>query len=51
MIGDSLARDIDGALAAGLDAVWIDRFGQPGPSRDGVAKIASLGELPAALGE
>jgi phosphoserine phosphatase len=49
MVGDSLARDIDGALDAGLDAVWINRFGQPGPGRDGVPEIASLAELPAAL--
>jgi hypothetical protein len=49
MVGDSLARDIDGALDAGLDAVWINRFGQPGPGRDGVPEIASLTELPAAL--
>jgi putative hydrolase of the HAD superfamily len=49
MIGDSLERDIDGALAAGLDAVWINRFGQPGPGRDGVPEIASLAELPDAL--
>jgi putative hydrolase of the HAD superfamily len=49
MIGDSLDRDIDGALAAGLDAVWINRFGQPGPGRDGVRELSSLAELPAAL--
>jgi putative hydrolase of the HAD superfamily len=45
MVGDSLDRDIDGALAAGLDAVWINRFGQPGPCRDGVREIATLAEL------
>ena len=48
MIGDSLDRDIDGALAAGLDAVWINRFGT-GPGRDGVAEISSLAELPGVL--
>jgi putative hydrolase of the HAD superfamily len=46
MVGDSLERDIDGALAAGLGAVWINRFGH-GPGRDGVPEIASLAELPA----
>jgi putative hydrolase of the HAD superfamily len=51
MIGDSLERDIDGALAAGLDAIWINRLGQPGPGRPGVPEITSLAELPAALGE
>jgi putative hydrolase of the HAD superfamily len=49
MIGDSRERDIDGALDAGLAAVWINRFGQRGPSRDGVPEITSLAELPAAL--
>jgi putative hydrolase of the HAD superfamily len=50
MIGDSLDRDVDGALAAGLGAVWINRFGA-GPGRDGVPEIASLAELPAVLGQ
>lgn len=49
MIGDSVDRDIDGALAVGLDAVWINRFGQR-EGRDGVPEIASLAELAAALG-
>jgi phosphoserine phosphatase len=49
MIGDSLERDIDGALAAGLRAVWINRFGAPGPGRAGVAEISSLAELGAVL--
>jgi putative hydrolase of the HAD superfamily len=47
MVGDTLERDIDGALAAGLRAVWINRFGRPG--RDGVAAITTLDELPALL--
>jgi FMN phosphatase YigB (HAD superfamily) len=45
MIGDSLGRDIDGALACGLSAVWINRFGS-GPGRDGVPEIASLASFP-----
>jgi putative hydrolase of the HAD superfamily len=48
MIGDSLASDIDGALGAGLDAVWINRFGD-GPGRDGVPEIADLSGLADAL--
>ncbi len=48
MVGDSLERDIDGALAAGLDAVWINRFDQ-GPGRAGVPEIADLGGLRDAL--
>jgi putative hydrolase of the HAD superfamily len=49
MVGDSLDRDIEGALAAGLGAVWINRFGT-GPGRDGVPEISTLAELPGALG-
>jgi putative hydrolase of the HAD superfamily len=50
MVGDSLARDVAGAHAAGLPAVWIDRrlwVGEEGPKPD--ARIESLSELPAAL--
>jgi len=47
MVGDSLDRDVEGARAAGLRAVWIDRAGQPRP--DGVTAISTLAELPAVL--
>ena len=50
MVGDSLARDVAGAHAAGIRAVWIDRHlwaGEEGPAPD--ARIESLSELPAAL--
>ena len=47
MIGDTLERDIDGALAAGLRAVWINRSGAPG--RADVTAITTLDELPALL--
>lgn len=46
MIGDSLDRDVRGALDAGLRAVWVDRFGAPGEHSP---RIASLAELPALL--
>jgi putative hydrolase of the HAD superfamily len=50
MVGDSLARDVDGALAAGLGAVWLNRGGRTRPEgRPELVEIASLGELPAAL--
>lgn len=52
MVGDSLAKDIDGALAAGLEAIWINRDGSPPPpGRPGLPQIATLGELPALIGE
>lgn len=50
MVGDSLVRDVEGALAAGLSAVWLNRDGAEGPaSRPGVAQISTLAELPGAL--
>lgn len=52
MIGDSIARDVDGALAAGLGAVWINRNGSSPPSdRPDVVEISTLDELREALGE
>ena len=44
MVGDSLDTDVEGALAAGLRAVLVDRWGAA-PETD-VPVIASLGELP-----
>jgi putative hydrolase of the HAD superfamily len=51
MIGDSLARDIVGARAAGLQAIWLRREPAPPPRPvpAGVPSITSLDELPAAL--
>ncbi len=50
MIGDSLARDVDGAIAAGLGAVWVNRSGQPRPDGSAdVPEVAALAELPAVL--
>ena len=46
MVGDSLARDIDGALACGLQAVWCNRAGLPRPEgRENLAEIRTLREL------
>jgi putative hydrolase of the HAD superfamily len=50
MVGDSLRNDVDGALAAGLGAVWLNRDGTQRPAdRPDLREIAGLGELPAAL--
>jgi FMN phosphatase YigB (HAD superfamily) len=50
MIGDNLDRDVDGALAAGLRAVWINRAGLPRPpGRDDLVEIRDLHALPAVL--
>ena len=47
MVGDSLDRDVEGARAAGLRGVWINRTGLPQP--DGVTAITTLADLPALL--
>jgi phosphoserine phosphatase len=51
MVGDNLAKDIDGALAAGLRAVWLNRDGLQTPVERAaaIAEIHRLGELAAAL--
>ena len=47
MIGDSLSRDVDGAIAAGLSAVWINRLGRPRPAgRRDLHEIATMNVLP-----
>lgn len=47
MIGDSLASDVAGANAVGMDAVWFNRRGRPLP--DGVRVKAVIGDLRALL--
>lgn len=47
-VGDRLDLDAEGAAAAGLRGVWLDRRGTaPGPAH--VVRIATLHELPVAL--
>ena len=47
MVGDSLTRDIHGALAAGLDAVWLTRPGSHDdtPEATSTPRITTLAEL------
>ena len=51
MVGDSLDRDIHGALKAGLDAVWLTRPGiHTGPLPPArVPRITTLADLGPAL--
>jgi putative hydrolase of the HAD superfamily len=50
MVGDSLAHDIEGALAAGMHAVLLRRSGEvPARVPDGLRVIASLRDLPPLL--
>jgi putative hydrolase of the HAD superfamily len=45
MVGDNLAKDVEGALAAGLDAVWLNRAARPRPDGFAGREIATLAEL------
>ncbi|HWS36995.1 MAG TPA: HAD family hydrolase, partial [Actinoplanes sp.] len=47
MIGDSLEKDVRGALATGLPAILLDRFGAHPDA--GVPTIRTLNEAPTAL--
>jgi FMN phosphatase YigB (HAD superfamily) len=50
MIGDSLTRGVDGAIAAGLQGVWVNRSGQPRPTdRTDLVEVTTLSDLPAVL--
>lgn len=51
MVGDRYGRDILGAHAAGMRAIWIQMRGErvPQGGREPEATIGSIGELPAAL--
>lgn len=43
MVGDNLSTDIAGAQAAGIDSIWFNRHGKPGP--ENIAEINRLIDL------
>lgn len=45
MVGDSWTDDIEGALAAGWTAIWINRAGKPRPDHDPDAELVELPDL------
>ena len=52
MVGDSIERDIAGAQAAGLHAIWLNRSGMdyhPGEHEPPAEQLTALSQLPAAL--
>lgn len=52
MIGDSLAKDVEGALAAGLRAIWLNRGRVPrSRSRRDLVEISTLSDLPEAVAQ
>ena len=44
-VGDSVPADVEGALGAGLQAIWLNRRNDPWPLPTGVVSITSLSEL------
>lgn len=52
MVGDSVANDVDGPIAAGLRAIWLNRTGEPRPAdRHDIVEIAGLHALTSALAD
>jgi putative hydrolase of the HAD superfamily len=47
MAGNSLENDVEGAVAVGMRAIWVDRDGAP--ERPGVTTVGDLRDLPALL--
>jgi len=47
MAGNSLQNDVEGAIALGMGAIWVDRDGAP--ARPGVTTVRDLRDLPALL--
>lgn len=45
MVGDRLDHDVEPALAAGWDAIWLDREGRGRRSSEGAAALRDLREL------
>jgi len=49
MVGDSLERDVEGAEAAGIRGIWLNRGGERPPAPNGHTQIATLAELQSVL--
>jgi FMN phosphatase YigB (HAD superfamily) len=48
-VGDSIELDVEGAQAAGLVPVWLDRWDDPWDPPADVHRITSLAQLPPLL--
>jgi len=48
MVGDAWSTDVEGARAAGVRAVWLNRFGAIAPDAS-IAMLRSLEPVDAAL--
>jgi putative hydrolase of the HAD superfamily len=50
MVGDSIAKDVEGAIATGLQAILLNRTGRPTPpEQKNLVQISTLMDLPNAL--
>lgn len=45
MVGDSWKDDVEGALAAGWTAIWVNRDGHPRPDHDPEAELVEVQDL------
>lgn len=45
MVGDSWTDDVEGALAAGWTAIWVNRSGAPRPDHDPDAELVEIDSL------
>lgn len=45
MVGDSWSDDVEGALAAGWTAIWVNRQGAPRPPHDPDAELLEVADL------
>lgn len=45
MVGDSWTDDVEGALAAGWTAIWVNRTGAPRPDHDPEAELVEVSSL------
>ena len=45
MVGDSWKDDVEGALAAGWTAIWVNREGKPRPEHDPEAELVEVSAL------
>ncbi|NKZ06787.1 HAD family hydrolase [Actinomadura latina] len=50
-VGDRLVTDAQGAAAAGLAGIWLDRSGDPAPEELTVPRVTTLEALPRLLGD
>ena len=48
-VGDTISHDVEGAAAAGMRAIWLDRRDDGHPLPPGALRIGTLGELPQLL--